>query len=109
LLGIILGSFWNHAWPAVSLGGLAIIGSPAFLASSMKMPLTAIALIVEFTRIGHDFLTPISLAVAGSICVFYLCTEHNFQPIWRPGHDNGTADDTGAVLIEVPVRLSQQP
>jgi hypothetical protein len=51
----------------------------------MKMPLTAIALIVEFTRIGHDFLIPISLAVAGSICIFYVCTEYNFQPIWRSG------------------------
>jgi hypothetical protein len=45
----------------------------------MKMPLTAIALIFEFTRIGHDFLIPISLAVAGSTCVFFLCTEYNFQ------------------------------
>jgi hypothetical protein len=40
-----------------------LIGSAAFLASSMKMPLTAIVLIFEFTRVGHDFLIPISLAV----------------------------------------------
>jgi H+/Cl- antiporter ClcA len=85
LLGIILGSLWNHAWPGVSLGAFAVIGSAAFLASSMKMPLTAIALIVEFTRIGHDFLIPISLAVAGSVCVFYLCTEFSLQPFWRRG------------------------
>ncbi|MGA8619204.1 MAG: chloride channel protein [Candidatus Sulfotelmatobacter sp.] len=85
LLGIVLGSLWNHAWPGAAFGAFAIIGSAAFLASSMKMPLTAIALIVEFTRIGHDFLIPISLAVAGSICVFYLCTEYNFQPVWRSG------------------------
>ena len=69
----------------IVLGAFAIIGSAAFLASSMKMPLTAIALIVEFTRIGHDFLIPISLAVAGSVCVFYLCTEFSFQPFWRRG------------------------
>ena len=85
LLGITLGSLWNHAWPGVSVGAFAIIGSAAFLASSMKMPLTAIALIIEFTRIGHDFLVPISFAVAGSVCVFYLCTEYNFQPISRSG------------------------
>jgi H+/Cl- antiporter ClcA len=77
LLGIVLGSLWSHAWPGVSLGAFAIIGSAAFLASSMKMPLTAIALILEFTRIGHDFLVPISLAVAGSVCVFYLCSKRN--------------------------------
>jgi Voltage gated chloride channel len=31
-----------------------LIGSAAFLASSMKMPLTVIVLIFEFTRVGHD-------------------------------------------------------
>jgi hypothetical protein len=39
----------------------------------MKMPLTAIALGVEFTRVGHDFLVPLSLAVAGSFSACYLC------------------------------------
>ena len=72
LLGIILGSFWQQMWPAGSLAGFAIVGSAAFLASSMKMPLTALVLIVEFTRVGHDFLIPIWLAVAGSISVFQL-------------------------------------
>jgi H+/Cl- antiporter ClcA len=79
LLGIILGGFWNHVWAAGSLGGFAIAGSAAFLASSMKMPLTAIVLIVELTRVGHDFLIPISLAVAGSISVFELCTQLAFR------------------------------
>ena len=51
----------------------------------MKVPLTAIALLVEFTRISHEFLIAILLAVAGSVSVFYLCTENHFQPIWRPG------------------------
>jgi len=85
LLGIILGSMWNHARPGVAFGAFAIVGSAAFLASSMKMPLTAIALMVEFTRIGHDFLIPVSLAVAGSSCVFFLCTEHNLQRICQSG------------------------
>ena len=39
------------------------------MASSMSMPLTAIVLVAEFTRIEHDFLVPIILAVVGSICV----------------------------------------
>jgi H+/Cl- antiporter ClcA len=72
LLGIILGSFWNHVWPTQSLAGFAIVGGAAFLASSMKMPLTAIVLTVEFTGIGQEFLIPLSLAVAGSISIFYL-------------------------------------
>src|SRR6266404_8570685 len=72
LLGIILGSFWNHVWPTQSLAGFAIVGGAAFLASSMKMPLTAIVLTVEFTGIGQKFLVPLSLAVAGSLSTFYL-------------------------------------
>ncbi len=80
LLGGILGGLWNHAWPSVPFAAFAVVGSAAFLASSMKMPLTAIVLILEFTRVGSDFLFPISLAVVGSIFVFHLCTERNIKP-----------------------------
>src|SRR5712691_10904570 len=79
LLGIILGSFWNHIWPTQSLAGFAIIGGAAVLASSMKMPLTAIVLTVEFTGIGQQFLIPLSLAVAGSISIFHLCGHYADQ------------------------------
>jgi hypothetical protein len=41
----------------------------------MKMLLTAIVLILEFTRIGNDFLIPISLTVTGSVSAFHLCVE----------------------------------
>ena len=73
LLGIILGSFWNHIRPTGSLADFAIIGGAAFLAASMKMPLTAIVLTVEFSGIGQKFLIPLSLAVAGSVSIFHLC------------------------------------
>src|SRR6266481_1609069 len=76
LLGIILGSFWNHVWPTQSLAGFAIVGGAAFLASSMKMPLTAIVLTVEFTGIGQEFLIPLSFAVASSISIFHLCGHY---------------------------------
>jgi H+/Cl- antiporter ClcA len=46
----------------------------------MNMPLTAIVLTLEFTRVGYDFLIPISLAVAGSISVFHLCSKYAHQP-----------------------------
>lgn len=72
-----------------------LIGSAAFLASSMKMPLTAIVLIFEFTRVGHDFLIPISLAVTGSVSAFHLCVERKTQPTWRAHHEDipiGTGD-----------------
>ncbi|WP_321354770.1 chloride channel protein [Pseudomonas extremaustralis] len=73
LLAIILGGAWSLVWPGVPLGAFAIIGAAAFLAASMSMPLTAIVLVAEFTRIEHDFLVPIILAVVGSMCVSKLC------------------------------------
>ena len=88
LLGIILGGFWNYAWPGVPLGAFATVGSAAFLASSMKMPLTAVVLTIEFTRVGHDLLIPMLFGVIGCASVFYLCTQHILQPAWRAHHDD---------------------
>ncbi len=73
LLAIILGGLWSLAWPGIPLGAFAIVGAAAFLAASMSMPLTAIVLVAEFTRIDHDFLVPIILAVVGSVCMSRLC------------------------------------
>jgi H+/Cl- antiporter ClcA len=73
LLAIILGGAWSLLWPGIPLGAFAIIGAAAFLGASMSMPLTAIVLVAEFTRIDHDFLVPIILAVVGSVCVSKLC------------------------------------
>jgi H+/Cl- antiporter ClcA len=75
LLGTIGGVLWNHVWTTVPISAFALVGATAFLATSMKMPLTAIALGFEFTRVGHDFLIPMSLAVVGSASVGYIC-EH---------------------------------
>ena len=66
-LAAIAGGLWNRIWPGTPLGSFAIVGGAAFLASSMRMPVTAIVLMIEFTRVGHDFLIPMTLAVAGSI------------------------------------------
>jgi hypothetical protein len=57
-----------------------LIGRAAFLASSMKMPLTATVLIFEFTRVGHDFLIPISLAVLPD-------QSRRFISVWNAKHN----------------------
>lgn len=75
LLAIVLGGLWSLFWPGTPVGAFAIIGATAFLASSMNMPLTAIVLLAEFTRIDHDFLVPMLFAVAGSIAVNRLCAR----------------------------------
>ncbi len=75
LLAVLLGGLWNIIWPSAQLGAYAVIGATAFLAAAQKMPITAIALIFEFTRLNFNFLIPILFAVTGSISVFSLCTK----------------------------------
>ena len=103
LLGGVLGGLWNHVWPFVPFGAFAVVGSAAFLASSMKMPLTTIVLTLELTRVGHDVLFPIALAVTGSISVFHLLSESNIQPTTRARHEDipigNEAGDRRGVLV----------
>lgn len=73
LLAVVLGGVWSLVFPGTPLGAFAVIGAAAFLAASMKMPLTAIALIAEFTRMPHTFLIPMTLAVAGSYGTAKVC------------------------------------
>jgi H+/Cl- antiporter ClcA len=90
-MAAITGGLWSWIWPGTPLGSFAIVGGAAFLASSMRMPLTAIVLMMEFTRAGHDFLIPMALAVVGSLVASRLrrttalaeemhpsCTEQHF-------------------------------
>jgi H+/Cl- antiporter ClcA len=67
LLAIVIGGLWSLVWPGTALGAYALVGAGAFLAASMRMPLTAVVLMLEFTRVDHDFLFPILLAVVGAV------------------------------------------
>ncbi|RQU81561.1 chloride channel protein [Burkholderia cenocepacia] len=75
LLGVVLGGLWSAVWPGASLGGCALIGATAFLAASMQMPITAVVLMLEFTRANHDSLVPMLLAVAGSLIAYRLAQK----------------------------------
>jgi H+/Cl- antiporter ClcA len=79
LMAVVLNGIWSIFWPGASVGACAIVGATAFLASSMSMPLTAIVLIFELTRVSHDMLVPVVLAVAGSLCANRVCTFHAAQ------------------------------
>ncbi len=70
LLAVLLGGLWQLLWPGPALNTFAIVGATAFLASAQKMPVTAVILIFEFTRVNPSFLIPIILAVTGA----YLAT-----------------------------------
>lgn len=75
LLAAFLGALWNLVWPGTSLGAFAVIGATAFLAASNRMPITAIILLFEFTRVNFNFLIPMLFAVAGSIGMYGLCQK----------------------------------
>jgi len=78
LMAVLLGSLGHFLYPSIALSTCAIIGAAAFLASAQKMPITAIALILEMTQINISFIVPIVLAVAGSIGMDYLCENRFF-------------------------------
>jgi H+/Cl- antiporter ClcA len=83
LLAIVLGGVWSLVWPGASSGGFAVIGATAFLAASMQMPITAVVLVFEFTRVSHDFLIPVLFAVGGAALSFQGCVK--WVPAIQPG------------------------
>ena len=87
LLATVIGIAWNTLWPGTPLGAFAVVGAAAFLSSSMAMPLTAVALIMEFTRMNHDFLVPVMLAVGGAMAARRWAAladqEAAARPAWR--------------------------
>lgn len=93
LLAVVLGNVWNLVLPGVPTAAFAIVGAAAFLASSMKMPLTAIVLTIEFTRVSHDFWVPICVAVVGSVAALQMCARKDVRR-------SGTAPITGHPATE---------
>jgi H+/Cl- antiporter ClcA len=75
LLGVVLGSAWNGFWPGTPPGAFAVVGAAAFLGASMQMPLTALVLMIEFTRFNHDFLIPTALAMTGATLTYRVLAQ----------------------------------
>ncbi|WP_431245375.1 chloride channel protein [Leifsonia xyli] len=71
-LGLAGGAAWNLLWPGAELPAFALIGAAAFLAVTMRAPITALLLTLEFANQGPDLLVPLMLSVAGAVAVGYL-------------------------------------
>lgn len=72
-LGLAIGGAWNLVWPGgAPIAVFALIGAAAFLAVTMRAPLTALLLVMEFTAQGPDMFAPVMLCVAGAVAVGYL-------------------------------------
>jgi CIC family chloride channel protein len=75
LLGVLAGAGWTLLWPGVPLVGFALVGAAAFLASTMRAPLTALVLIIEFSHQGTGVFVPMMIAIAGAIVTEHFLTH----------------------------------
>ena len=66
LTSLLLCMLWQQLLPGGDYGSFALVGAAAFLAASMQMPLTAVALVMEFTHMDHSYLAPTLLCAAGA-------------------------------------------
>lgn len=66
LTSLLLCMLWQQLLPGGDYGSFALVGATAFLAASMQMPLTAVALVMEFTHMDHSYLAPTLLCAAGA-------------------------------------------
>ena len=71
-------------WPGTPLGAFAVIGAGAFLGAAMQMPLTALVLMLEFTRFDHDFLIPSAIAIAGATLTYRWLAQRSPAPSAAP-------------------------
>lgn len=71
-LGVTIGALWNVVWPGEPLAAFAFIGAAAFLAVTMRAPLTALLLMMEFTNQGPEMLAPVMLCIGGAVAVGYV-------------------------------------
>lgn len=88
-LGAAAAGGWAFIWPGADATSLAVVAAAAFLASNMRAPFTAIALVIGFTGTGFTLLIPIFLAVAGSLAASSLAKPGGasaFAPV-DPGRE----------------------
>lgn len=77
-LGVAGGALWSLAVPNTSLVACAFLGGAVFLATTMRAPLTAVALLVEFTHSGMGILVPALIGV-----VLAVATARLLDTLWE--------------------------
>lgn len=83
---------WQHGHAAIPLGAFAIIAGVAFLATSMRMPLTAIALGIEITGMDHAYFVPVLVAATGSAAASRLLVNRTAEHPGTTPHHAGLTD-----------------
>ncbi|WP_334173734.1 chloride channel protein [Sinomonas sp.] len=81
MLGIALGSAVNLVLPGTSTAAFAFVGAAAFLAGTMRAPMTGLILVTEFTGQGPELLVPGMAAIAGALAVVYFLERTRLSDI----------------------------
>lgn len=63
-LGVLTGRLWSLVWPGASTAEFAMIGAAMLLAVTLKAPVTAVVLTLEFTGTGLPLLAPMVLGAS---------------------------------------------
>jgi len=71
LMGTVLYALVGPFFPTLSTTDFALTGGAAFLSASMKMPLTTVVMLMEFTAMDHSLLVPVAL----SACLAFAVTK----------------------------------
>lgn len=86
VLGDGLGILWSHAWPGSPLGAYAMIGAAATIGAAMQAPITALALVLEFTHSGFDLLVPMVIATAIATAITRHVDGYSIYTARLPAH-----------------------
>lgn len=86
LLSILCGAAWNAAFGStIPEAAFVLVGATAFLAVSMRMPVTAILLMLEFTGAHQAFLVPIIACTAGAVILREAILDEGMPRRWLAG------------------------
>ncbi|MEB8267982.1 chloride channel protein [Klebsiella grimontii] len=78
MTSLLLCMLWQQLLPGGDCASFALVGAAAFLAASMQMPLTAVALVMEFTHMDHSYLAPTLLCAAGAFLTCRILDKNYF-------------------------------
>ena len=81
MVGIVMGALANLVVPGVPVAAYAFVGAAAFLAATMRAPLTGLILVAEFTGLGPELLIPAMLAIGGALAVVYFLEKTRLRDV----------------------------
>jgi CIC family chloride channel protein len=86
VLGGALGIIWTQAWPGSPIGTYALIGAAATIGAAMQAPITALALVLEFTHAGFDLMVPMLLATVTATAITRYIDGYSIYSARLPAH-----------------------